>query len=150
MNFSHGLLRTAGVAAVSAAIYALASGVAYADPADPQAIEDGANRDAQNNDAPMLQCPTCTPEVQQVLAQVGPIPEPGPWPSDLPAPVQVSVPVSVGPPGLPLPALPGLGLPGPQLPSPQDLPPPPPPPGLPPPPPPPPPPGLPPPPWPFG
>ncbi|MGV0812617.1 hypothetical protein ABQF34_11715 [Mycolicibacterium boenickei] len=145
MNFPHRLLRAAGVATVSAAMYALASGVAYADPADPQAIEN-----AENRDAPMLQCPTCTPEVQHVLSQVGPIPEPGPWPSDLPAPVQVSVPVSVGPPGLPL-ALPGVGLPPPpQLPSPQDLPPPPPPPGLPPPPPPPPPPGLPPPPWPFG
>lgn len=146
MNFPHRLLRAAAVATVGAAMYALGCGVAQADPVDPQAIENAANRDAQN-DAPMLQCPTCTPEVQQVLAQVGPIPEPGPWPSDLPAPVQVSVPVSVGPPGLPLPALPGLGLPGPQLPSPQDLPPPPPPPGLPPPPPPP---GLPPPPWPFG
>ncbi|MEX3743394.1 hypothetical protein ABFW12_34690, partial [Mycolicibacterium porcinum] len=105
MNFPHGLLRAAGVASVGAAMYALACGIASADPVDPQAIENAENRDAQN-DAPMLQCPTCTPEVQQLLAQVGPIPEPGPWPSDLPAPVQVSVPVSVGPPGLPLPALP--------------------------------------------
>ncbi|MED5815540.1 hypothetical protein VST63_24535 [Mycolicibacterium sp. 050232] len=149
MNFPHRLVRTAGVATLTAVTYALASGVAYADPVDPSVDESAENRGAQT-DAPMLQCPTCTPEVQQLLAQVGPVPEPGPWPSDLPAPVQVSVPVSVGPPGLPLPALPGVGLPGPQLPSPQDLPPPPPPPGLPPPPPPPPPPGLPPPPWPFG
>ncbi|BBX25858.1 hypothetical protein [Mycolicibacterium alvei] len=140
MKFPHGLLRTAAAATMGIAMWAAANGVAQADPADPQIHENSAQ-----NDEPLLQCPTCTPEVQQLLAQVGPIPEPGPIPADWPAPVEVSVPVGVGPPGLPLPALPGVGLP--QLPSPQDLPPPPPPPGLPPPPPPP---GLPPPPWPFG
>lgn len=142
MSFRHRLLNAAAVATVGVAVYALGCGVAAADPA----VNDNAeNRD--QHEAPMLQCPTCTPEVQHLLAQVGPIPEPGPVPAEWPAPVQVSVPVSVGPPGLPLPALPGVGLPPPpQLPSPQDLPPPPPPPGLPPPPPPP---GLPPPPWPF-
>ncbi|MBU9764974.1 hypothetical protein FR943_14125 [Mycobacterium sp. TNTM28] len=146
MSFSHRLLRTAGVATVGVVMYGIASGVAAADPIDPQLPVNTENHEAAN-EAPLLQCPTCTPEVQQLLAQVGPIPEPGPVPTDWPAPAQVSVPVSVGPPGLPLPAVPGVGLPGPQLPSPQDLPPPPPPPGLPPPPPPP---GLPPPPWPFG
>lgn len=142
MSFSHRLLRTAAAATMGVAMWAAANGVAQADPAEPQLRENTAS-----DDAPMLQCPSCTPEVQHLLAQVGPIPEPGPIPADWPAPVQVSVPVGVGPPGLPLPALPGIGLPPPpKLPSPQDLPPPPPPPGLPPPPPPP---GLPPPPWPF-
>ncbi len=143
MNFPHRLVQTAGVAAISVVMYTLAGGIASADPTGNENAENPVAQD----EAPLLQCPTCAPEVQQLLSQVGPIPEPGPVPSDWPAPVQVSVPVSVGPPGLPLPGIGLPALPGPQLPSPQDLPPPPPPPGLPPPPPPP---GLPPPPWPFG
>lgn len=131
------------VATVGVAVYALGCGVAAADPA----VNDNAeNRD--QHEAPMrCSAPTCTPEVQHLLAQVGPIPEPGPVPAEWPAPaVQVSVPVSVGLPGLPPPALLWSLPPPPQLPSPQDLPPASATTGLPPPPPPP---GLPPPPWPF-
>jgi formin 2/Wiskott-Aldrich syndrome protein len=151
VNFRHWLIRSAALATASVALF-VAGGVARAQPADPQSSR---SSDEQDNE-PRLQCPSCSPEIQQMLKQLGPVPDVGPMPWDGPAPVQVSVPVSAG---LPPVGLPGFGSPSlqqlQQLPPPPALPPLPPPPPLVLPPPPgppalPPPPELPRPPWPFG
>ncbi|BBZ33883.1 hypothetical protein [Mycolicibacterium confluentis] len=162
------LTRSAVVTALGFGVWLIGSVPAHAEPVDSQrndiAAEDQ-DRDRERDENQTVQCPICPPEIQQALAQLGPMPEPGPLPPvDWPA-AEVSVPVSVGLPAPPLPplvlgsaadaVLPELASPQ-LLPPPPDLPPPPPPVLLPPPPepprlpPPPPPPGLPPPPWPLG
>jgi hypothetical protein len=144
----------------SAVITALGFGVWLAACGVAQAETDTDQRDRDEESESGWECSFCPPELQEVLNQLGPVPEPGqlpPPPIDWPA-AEVSVPVSVGigPPApmvLPDSLVPPLPqalpeLPGPELAAPALLlpppPPPPEPPKLPPPP------GLPPPPWPFG
>ncbi|OBF11673.1 hypothetical protein [Mycobacterium sp. ACS4331] len=172
MRHRSGLTRSAVVAALGFGVLFVGSVPAHAEPVDEQRSDVAAeDQDRDRDESQTVQCPICPPEIQQALAQLGPMPEPGPLPPvEWPA-AEVSVPVSVGVPAPPLPPLvlsPAAEavlpeLPSPQLlagpatlPAPPELPPPPPPVLLPPPPepprlpPPPPPPGLPPPPWPFG